>query len=489
MKKIIALILSVAMILSMMAVIGCGEQGETENSDSELAEMLKGDGTFRVGFDREPMDPEESVPMGGYGNSTSRMSQGLQDHIYVQITAIQDGEGETVLLAAFDCLYLPEEASKYTWQALSENTGIPEDHIFFCASHTHSGPDCATVQNAALMNFITGKLPRQAVKAAKRAILDLSEAKMKIGTIEVEGLNYVRHYTQENGGYVGANYGDQSASPISGHVVEADNDLQMLCFERGEDKDNIVLTNFQAHATCYGSDNTDLSPDFVGFYRKTAEEKLPGTKFVYLQGASGNMDNYSYWSKESTTRDPEVYGGKLADSATELYGNLKETATGKVTAVQNIYEEEVDHSEDQKISNATLVRDWAMSHWDDKTGISNMAHQYGFNSIYHCTAIIRKSNSGKTQKLFTGAFRVGEVGFASIGAEMFDIQGMAIKENAGYDMTIIAGYAQNCTGYIPSEYAYDVPGGFYEVNQTYWKKGLAEDVADRITDMLKELHK
>ena len=67
MKKIISLVLTLCILMS---VVGCSG-GNTETTPTEAPVEIK------VGFGRADITPTSSVPLAGYGNTTSRMSQSM----------------------------------------------------------------------------------------------------------------------------------------------------------------------------------------------------------------------------------------------------------------------------------------------------------------------------------------------------------------------------------------------------------------------------
>ena len=92
---------------------------------------------------------------------------------------------------------------------------------------------------------------------------------------------------------------------------------------------------------------------------------------------------------------------------------------------------------------------------------------------------------GKTMTMELNVYSIGDVGFVFAPVEMFDTNGMYIKENSSYAMTLICGYANYCQGYMPSKLAYENLG--YEVATTCWGEGTAELVADQLLTMLEDV--
>ena len=84
------------------------------------------------------------------------------------------------------------------------------------------------------------------------------------------------------------------------------------------------------------------------------------------------------------------------------------------------------------------------------------------------------------------AVALGDLSWIAAPYEMFDTQGMFIKENSPYKMTVIVGYCNGRNGYIPSMEC--ITHGCYEGENRYFVKSTAQDLADRYVAMLKELH-
>ena len=86
----ISLLLSALIVVSLFA--GCTDSGSDETTAPE------NNHTLSVGFGRTNISPTESVPLGGYGNTSTRMSQSIKDEIYATCIAISDETGNAILL-------------------------------------------------------------------------------------------------------------------------------------------------------------------------------------------------------------------------------------------------------------------------------------------------------------------------------------------------------------------------------------------------------
>jgi neutral ceramidase len=84
-------------------------------------------------------------PLGGLLiGSKGYVSDEVLDELYARALVLNDGD-ETIALVACDLLYTPlEEITTPVRRIVKEKTGIPEQNILVCATHTHSGPEVYT---------------------------------------------------------------------------------------------------------------------------------------------------------------------------------------------------------------------------------------------------------------------------------------------------------------------------------------------------------
>jgi neutral ceramidase len=84
-------------------------------------------------------------PLGGLLiGSKGYVSDDVLDELYAKALVLNDGNN-TVALVACDLLYTPlEEITIPVRRIVKEKTGIPEQNVLVCATHTHSGPEVYT---------------------------------------------------------------------------------------------------------------------------------------------------------------------------------------------------------------------------------------------------------------------------------------------------------------------------------------------------------
>ena len=474
MKKITVFLLSFALLFALCAC----SAGGTENTG-------KGDaaGGFQVGYGRSDITPyEESVPLAGYGNTSTRMSDGCADRLYITCVAFTDGEGETVLMYTADLTSISAVADDLR-AAISEGTGVPVDHIFVAATHTHSAPDLGNTAHPSLVRYRT-RLTDWAITAGNAALADRAPATMEIASAVTENLNFVRHYYVSDGSVVGENFGVLGDRTYVSHCHDADGQLQVVRLLR-EEKEDVVLVNWQSHPTRYGN-TTNASADFISPLRARMEEKL-GCKVDYFSGASGNLNPGSRISSEMRTQEYDVMGQYLADYAIEALQEPTAVNTGDVRVAAKTVTADVDKSEADKLADALVIRDlWANT--NNLNLCMEEAAKVGLGSQWHAAGIItRNTRLGDTISMEISTFSLGDVAFAIAPYEMFDQNGVQIKEGSPFKMTFISTLCNGGNGYIASLecathgcYGYD--------SRSYGSAGVAEELVTDYLGLLDSLH-
>ena len=131
MKKLLSMLLILSLVLGLCA---CGAASDN------TAETAPAESQLLVGYGREKIMPETDVPLGGYGQTDTRISKQYIDYLYATCIAFKAGD-ETVLLFSMDLIGCYGNWVKNVREAVSQSLNIPGEKILFTASHTHSAPD------------------------------------------------------------------------------------------------------------------------------------------------------------------------------------------------------------------------------------------------------------------------------------------------------------------------------------------------------------
>lgn len=443
MKKALALIMALMMIV---LAAGCNDSATNEPEATTVASTTEAPSTTTAAPAPEPEpkpEPEKPEFMAGYSRvditpdftvslNSSRNSVGIYDHIYATCVATSYND-VTALFITVDVRNITNEMSQKTMQIIEDETGIPSENVIISATHNHSSPDTGLTTRSDIQKWF--KLYYSAIPTMlKDALADLAPAEMQIGRTETEGMNFVRRYLMEDGTYNGIASTNAGKKYVA-HETEADPEFQVIKFER-EDKKDIILTNWQAHAAhALGMPENMICADFITYIRNDAEEKYD-CHFAYYQGACGNINFHSNLGLSKYGNNYVHVGKALIGVLDEALLNAEPVSTNEIKAIAK-------------------------------------------------TVTVTKKNNGGTDKMPISAISIGDVAFIAAPYEMFDTNGMEIKAASEFDMTFICGYANGRYGYMPSSYAF--PHGDYEVQQCKYVQGTGEQIAKEHIALLKQL--
>lgn len=484
MKKILVLFLAVLFILP-----GCSKQSaETPTPQQQAAQITE----FSVGYSSKIINPDEPIPLVGYGNEETRYMEERMGDIKLFVIAMSDGEGNDILWINTDLIQISSEIGVLMQQLISTETGVPEERIYISGNHSHSAPKITGgTESAERVSRYQQKVYDAVVAASVEAMADRKPASLETGSVETENLNFVKHYqyVDENGvtQYFGDNFGTAVYNETTKHTTQADTTMHLLRIKREGCKD-IVVANWRAHPHFTGgSGKYVLSPDYPGFFREAVEQQL-GVDCVFMQGACGNVNSSTRLAEERRTTDVRTFGKLLADYAIEgLENNMTPIETGTIKTKYYEYWGEINHRFDSLYVQAKTVSSvWAQTNsWDECRPYMT---PYGIRSPYHATAIV--SNYSRTTekdgKLIMNAVTIGEsFAFVTFPGELFDTISEQMEAGSPYASTMLIGYSNGHIGYLPSAYGFEYTS--YETDITRFVEGTGEIVRDQYIAMLNEL--
>ena len=433
-----------------------------------------------AGFSCVDISPEESVPLAGFGRTSSRMSQGVLDPLHACCLAVTDESGSTALVIVMDLpnMYQPLPGMR---EDVSRATGLPLERIMFCCTHTHSAPHLSNDDEPTIPRYCD-MLRSRLVQGAQEALADRKECTLSVGAAQTKSLNFVRRYVLEDGTYAGDNYGHFKESPIAGHESEPDRTIQVIKFTR-EGGHDLILANFQGHPHRAAKPNYYMATsDLVYYFRKTVEEET-GCHVLYYTGSSGNVNCHSRVPEENIYPDYVAHGKALAGYALKALQSLRPVENGLVRNVQLIYEGRCNHTEDHKLEIAKIV----VERW--KGGMKSKEAREGYehliNSPYHAQSIITKAGRPETADVELNGFAFGDVAMVFAPFELFSDLGVAIKENSPFAMTFVCCYANRIFSYMPTQLGFDHGG--YGPNQCRFEPGTGEILVEKFGQILNDL--
>ena len=250
---------------------------------------------FEMGCAAVDVTPDFPVFLRGYG-ARNEMSSGVADPIAAGVIALEQAERK-LLLITVDTDGVHGEICRRIAERIEGEFGIPADHVFISASHTHFGPGFSRYAvtraggslelgiypaDTAYFEFWFG-LVRTAVR---EALADLEEVTLESAAIPVPGVAFNRRTVRKSDGLVTTNYvipedpENYTFSPIDG-------DFHVWRFMKGG-RPKALLGRFGCHPVTDEGLSYEISADFPGAFRRAVMRDL-GCPAFFVQGTAGDV--------------------------------------------------------------------------------------------------------------------------------------------------------------------------------------------------------
>ncbi len=468
MKRWIALFLCLCLTMSLCA---CGgeEQSGKEGKDG-----------LQVGFGRAQITPENSVPMAGYTDTSSRMSTGFRDYLYATCLAFTEGDN-TVLIFSQDLFKTEGTWAEQVRAMIAQQTGIPAEKILICATHNHAGPDTSS-GHSAIAAYKTLYMERL-TQAAKAALEDRAPATLYSTATQTEKLNFPRHYKLSDGSYGGDVFGDFESNTILGYADEGDPTMLLVKADREGDKQDILIMNYQVYPCVLGvSGDTNLSSDFIGLARNKIEQET-GMLCAYFSGAGGNVKPQSRLPEDKHTLSDEQYSAAVAQCAIDALPSLSKLEGSGVDFRQSKFSYAVNHDDAHLLVQAREVVELSKTAGAAAAGVR--AKELGLLSAYHAQQIVSRQSRPETAAMELDAVKVGGLAFVTAPYEMFSQSGKFIRQESPFGATVVCSCANGYFGNFATTEAYEYNS--YESYMNYFAKGCAEAAAEEFVRLLKDM--
>ncbi len=443
-------------------------------------------GVFKVGYARADVTPTK-LPIQAT-ETGSPVFTSVKDPLYATCIAVNDGE-TTALIITLDLKGTYEYILTNMNDRIMKATGLPQENIMIGAIHNHSAPASSDDGNKpkfpwdeTIYNWLDEVFDKMGPLALE-AIDDLTPAVIYTAKKDTAGMAYVRRYVHEDGGYSSIQnlVGEASTAKRIGHETDADAELQIIKFARAGKKD-VILSNWQGHvAHAAGHFKTQITADLV-FHARREVERSGEYLYAFYAGASGNLNLSCVKLREgckpyaSYQEVGEEIGLIIRDA---VAGEMTEVSAGKIKTKLINVPVKTRKDDPERIKQAHAVQD---ANYD-----RDVRKSYGFCSSYEVNAYLDRENLAETEEIPLGAISFGDVAFVSAPYEMFDTNGMEVKEGSPFETTFVLSCAGGNYDYMPSKLAF--PHGGYEVFRCLYVEGTAEQLVDGFLSMLNEQKK
>ena len=180
--------------------------------------------------------------------------------------------------------------------------------------------------------------------------------------------------------------------------------------------------------------------------------------------------------------------GQLSKQIIDEMDNLTRVEAGKIEIDLYDYEVKVRKDDAETVAKAEKAQAEikALGLYDGDAKVYEVCAMYGFESAKEVSSIVSRNKSSRadTEIAQLSAVSFGGIGLVGVPYEMFDTNGIEVREASPFKVTLVVTGCGGSAGYIPSALA--VPNGGYEVYTTPWEFGTAELVVNELLRMLRE---
>jgi len=427
---------------------------------------------LRAGVGVRVITPPVGVPLGGYA-ARVEPARGVHDDLHARAVVLEAG-GERAALVSLELLYATRELVEEVRRVCEEEAGIPQDSVMVAAVHTHSGPSLVGFHSTPRQGYLEEYLrllPGLVASAVIEATHRLVEVDVRYGRGRVDKWLVNRR------------------KPGRGPL---DPEVSALCLEHGG-RALCTVVNFACHAVVLGHNNLLISADYPG-YVSTTVERLLGGSCLFLNGACGDVNPLTpgtslervYDRSVGTFKHAEEMGAAIACEAVKSLLSSESSSVRGVWAARRRVELKIREfpriSEEELEATRRSFKDaLAKGNWGEASKL-----RFRLAMMELVKRLEERCPDGVLRTEIQ-ALRIGDAVVVGLPGEPFVEVGLRIKASSRAGLTMVAGYANDAIGYLPTDEAFEEGG--YEVSLPVCivERGAASRLVDEATRLVEEL--
>ncbi len=396
----------------------------------------------------------------------------VHDPIHARAVAVrQEGDRadeETILLVSLELTSMPDKELADIRRRAAEETGIKEEKIWICVTHSFSSPHLLpehlykSEEELALREEYFRALQKAVVEAAKDAVETLRPALLGINT-GICNIVANRDIELEDGWWVGTN-GD---GPTNRTVT-------VLRFNDPDGKPIALISHFALQSSVMDqSELTDggkpVTSDIAGHAcLKIEKESENALVAMFLIGAAGDQAPI-----EKAVSETFVNGEKIRTDLHEQGFEICERLSGELKErICKIAHEAVCDQENAQICTISETLKVPAKHMNRDLHSLRPTR----NAIYE--------PDGESETGIEG-IRIGSIALLGVKPELTCCTAADIMEQSAFDTTLICTLVNGASKYMADAGAYD--RSCYEAQNSPFGRGAAEMLTAKAVEMLKKL--
>lgn len=310
---------------------------------------------MKAGVASRCINPGQKVWMAGYGRQPEPTDTAYQD-LKAKALVLDDGRTRVAVVTC-DLLNFDEENVARFRGAIRCRTGIPEDHILLCPSHTHTAPGTCRIDvkdDGDISEEYLQDLEGWFGEVTARALDGLEEARLGFGTARCDvGIN--RRLRVD---------GRVEMRPNPDGPVDREVGILKVCGRDGGLRG--ALMSCACHPTTYYS--TEMGGDYAGFAQDALERDMPGVVALFAQGCGGDVKPRSIGEDGRFRADrreaAEALGGDLARSVRTALDRGVSPVEGRLSVAETSVSLPIEPPPTREIAREALTStSWWVVRW------------------------------------------------------------------------------------------------------------------------------
>ncbi|HEX6960804.1 MAG TPA: neutral/alkaline non-lysosomal ceramidase N-terminal domain-containing protein [Lacipirellula sp.] len=376
---------------------------------------------YQVGVAKVDITPGYPVRLNGFGNRRDE-SEGITQRIWAKALAIDEGDGNPIVLIAIDSLGIRQTMVDEVARRLSAKHGLARGRIAATFTHSHTTPKvtgaCDTIfsspippEHQANIDRYTAELTDWLEEVAVKALADRKPAKLSwaVGTVKF-AMN-----RRTPGGPV-------------------DHDLPVLVVRSAEDdRIRAIYTTYACH--CVTLSDNKISGDWAGFAQHAIEANHPGAIAMVSIGC-GSDSNPNSGVTGGNYAAAADQGAQIAEEVERLLAGKQKPIAGSLAAT---------------FANIDLPLNPPPSK-EELTERAKRPDTIGYNSVYQLARLERGEPLLTKIDYPVQAVSFGDsLSMVFLGGEICVDYALRLKQELDASRLWLHGYSNDFCSYIPSE--------------------------------------
>ena len=414
----------------------------------------------------------------------------VHDELHVRCLVLDDGKTKLAFAVA-DNLNLARDIWDEAKIKLEAETGIPASHLMFSATHTHSSVSALTNKDSSLdyRSFIISRV----VDGVKRAMNNLEPARIAWGTGKLpqwvgnrrwllkEGITNPNPFGGEDRAVM--NPSSTLIPHLAGPAGPTNPEVYCISVQATDGRQIALMANYWLHYVG-GVNKEDLSADYFGEFCRRIEQTLGAPCVgILANGPCGDVNSNDYSGKTpAVNRAPYEKIKIVANDLAQEILRVRETLTYKDWVPLKAAASELELAVRRPTPEMIKWAEGVLAKSRDAAPVHRLEQPYARRVME-----ARDAKPDAIQATIQ-AFRIGDLGIASIPFEVFTETGLEIKARSPFKDTFTIELASGSNGYLPTPRQHDFGGYETWLGTNRVEREASVKVTARALEMLQSVN-